>query len=154
MKHKYCPKCKQLILASLEYWYKDKNSKTGLASYCKECQKIRRREYYKKNREKIRQNTKNHYNRNRYTEQYKRRRRKSKLKTYGLTPKSYNILLSLQGRKCNICGIHLSKLKRRLDVDHNHKTGSVRGLLCRNCNGKLGWYEKNKIMVDRHLKGG
>lgn len=49
-------------------------------------------------------------------------------------------LLRLQGGGCGICGGQ-SPRGERLDVDHDHETGAVRGLLCRDCNlglGKLG----------------
>jgi len=50
------------------------------------------------------------------------------LATYGLKEGEYGALLQSQGGKCYLCG---RKPKgRRLDVDHNHKTGEVRGLLC------------------------
>ena len=43
-------------------------------------------------------------------------------------------MLEAQDGRCAICGN--KPRKRRLDVDHNHKTGKVRGLLCRRCNHK------------------
>jgi len=56
-------------------------------------------------------------------------------KTYGLTAADYDALLGLQGGKCAICrGAPKSK---RLAVDHDHKSGAVRGLLCSRCNHDL-----------------
>jgi len=56
-------------------------------------------------------------------------------KTYGLTAADYDALLGLQGGKCAICrGAPKSK---RLAVDHDHKSGAVRGLLCSRCNAEL-----------------
>lgn len=49
-------------------------------------------------------------------------------------PGEYDKLLEAQGGRCAICG---SMRKYRLNVDHDHKTGEVRGLLCRLCNGRL-----------------
>ncbi|AWN05263.1 endonuclease VII [Streptomyces phage Ibantik] len=54
--------------------------------------------------------------------------------TYGLEPGEYDQLFEAQGRKCAICG---GTRRQRLSVDHCHKTGQVRGLLCRMCNGRL-----------------
>lgn len=49
-------------------------------------------------------------------------------KTYGLTSADYETLLRWQGGGCAVCG---GKPKsKRLAVDHDHKTGAVRGLLC------------------------
>lgn len=56
---------------------------------------------------------------------------------YGLSLDQYNQLLLSQQGGCAICG-QQSTLQRRLDVDHNHKTGKVRGLLCNTCNQAMG----------------
>lgn len=42
---------------------------------------------------------------------------------------------------CGLCKKDEKSFKRRLNVDHNHKTGQVRGLLCYRC---------NKFIVGRH----
>lgn len=55
--------------------------------------------------------------------------------TYGITAEDYARMLQDQGGKCAICD--KKPVKRRLSVDHNHKTGAVRGLLCTRCNHKL-----------------
>jgi hypothetical protein len=54
--------------------------------------------------------------------------------TYGLEAGEYDRLFEAQGGKCAICG---GTRRQRLSVDHDHKTGQVRGLLCRMCNGRL-----------------
>jgi len=72
--------------------------------------------------------------------------RKYDLKRYGITPEQYDEILAAQNCCCAICGIEESKLPRRLFVDHDHKTGKVRGLLCSNCNFVLG-YSKDDVSV-------
>lgn len=57
---------------------------------------------------------------------------------FNLTPEQYQQMVQDQDGLCNICKIHLSSLRRRLDVDHNHVTGKIRGLLCDSCNKALG----------------
>jgi hypothetical protein len=77
-----------------------------------------------------------------YASQLKRR-----LKRYGLTPATYEEMLIAQGRRCAICGTddpcgranHAGKT--RFTVDHDHKTGKVRGLLCMECNRGLGAFD-------------
>ncbi|MCH8329663.1 MAG: hypothetical protein IIB81_04705, partial [Nanoarchaeota archaeon] len=64
----------------------------------------------------------------------KGKQRAYNLKQYGLTIEDYNNMFIEQGGCCGICGTHQSKLKLRLAVDHDQKTGKVRGLLCNNCN--------------------
>lgn len=51
-------------------------------------------------------------------------------RTYGLSAAQYQALLEWQGGVCFICG--QVPRKRRLAVDHDHRTGEVRGLLCAN----------------------
>lgn len=56
---------------------------------------------------------------------------------YGLTPEQYWTLYEAQEGCCYICQRATGKVKR-LAVDHDHKTGYVRGLLCGPCNKILG----------------
>jgi len=52
-------------------------------------------------------------------------------------------LLELQGDRCAICGRKNKKDRRKFNVDHNHETGAIRGLLCGYCNRALGWFENH-----------
>jgi hypothetical protein len=56
---------------------------------------------------------------------------------YGITEEQYEELLLQQDSKCGVCGKHESEFPVRLAVDHNHRTGEVRGLLCNYCNHRL-----------------
>lgn len=58
-------------------------------------------------------------------------------KKYGITGEQYLALYAFQGGKCAICK-RATGTTRRLSVDHDHKTGKIRGLLCRPCNNMLG----------------
>jgi len=64
------------------------------------------------------------------------------IKNYGITELKYNEMLKEQDNVCKICKKpEVSRIKgilKRLAVDHDHKTGKVRGLLCNNCNRALG----------------
>lgn len=56
--------------------------------------------------------------------------------------REWNLLFKRQGKRCGICRAPGCKgeshnRKRRLYVDHDHKTGRVRGLLCFRCNHRL-----------------
>ena len=48
--------------------------------------------------------------------------------------KQFNQLKREQGGRCKIC----KNKPKKFVVDHNHKTGKVRGLLCPRCNNLLG----------------
>lgn len=66
------------------------------------------------------------------------------LAKFGLTVEQYNELLRRQGNSCAICRSpfgHVSKTGKqaRLAIDHDHRTGKVRGLLCNSCNRGLGY---------------
>lgn len=61
---------------------------------------------------------------------------------YKITLEDYNLLLEKQNEKCKICNQDCSTGKS-LAVDHNHETGKVRGLLCKNCNIGLGMFFDN-----------
>lgn len=56
--------------------------------------------------------------------------------TYGITPEEYERIIEHQGGKCAICQ-RATGARRRLAVDHDHKTGYIRGCLCRTCNAKV-----------------
>lgn len=55
---------------------------------------------------------------------------------YAITEEIYNKIFEKQGGRCAICNCR--QHYQRLAVDHDHKTGMVRGLLCTNCNRGLG----------------
>lgn len=56
-------------------------------------------------------------------------------------PIDFDSLYQIQGGSCAICKRHQLDLGRTLHVDHDHKTGQIRGLLCDICNGKMGVLE-------------
>lgn len=54
--------------------------------------------------------------------------------TYGITEEQYDSIYESQGGVCAICRRARGTGYRRLAVDHDHRTGEVRGLLCKPCN--------------------
>lgn len=75
-------------------------------------------------------------------------RRKSK---FGLTSEAFQVLLARQSGLCDICGIEFSHEKRNTApaVDHDHKSGDVRGILCGPCNRLLGHARDNLDILER-----
>lgn len=123
---KVCKICGQEL--PIEQFLPDKKLKSGYRNVCKPCRTKQNREWYKKNGA--------------------RGRRDSWLwkidKFYGLTEEDFEKLLAEQDGVCAICGqpeTHINRksgIQTKLSVDHDHETGEVRGLLCRNCNWAIG----------------
>ena len=121
---KTCSKCKED--KHLNHFYKDSTSKSGYRTSCKDC----------------------HYT----PEQV----RTKILKEYGLTTEDYSAMLKAQNNLCAICGnpetaTYRGKTKA-LCVDHCHKTGEVRGLLCRECNLGVGYFQDAPNVLRHAIK--
>lgn len=58
-------------------------------------------------------------------------------RVYGLDAEQYQELLEKQCHSCGVCGRHETEFSRKLAVDHDHVTGEIFGLLCRECNHTL-----------------
>lgn len=54
---------------------------------------------------------------------------------FNITPEEYDLVLAYQEGTCFIC--RTPPGKTRLAVDHDHKTGLVRGLVCWRCNAAI-----------------
>lgn len=66
---------------------------------------------------------------------------------YGLSSEAFD-QLKQRFPVCAICkGTGEGVGRGVLEIDHNHKTGEVRGLLCRVCNLALGWYESHRDKI-------
>ena len=75
---------------------------------------------------------------------------------YGIGLSDYNEILEKQGFSCALCEIHMSDLKYILHVDHCHKSGKIRGLLCMKCNaalGMLGDDEEGLLKAYNYIRG-
>lgn len=89
--------------------------------------------------------------------QTKTKAREYRLKrTYGITLAQYDSLLASQRDCCAVCGKHRTKEKTNLHVDHDHKTGEVRGLLCSYCNLRVVGRHRDAGLFEaasRYLRG-
>ena len=72
-------------------------------------------------------------------------------KKYNLTPEQFHIMLEGQGGHCKLCTMTPNEKYNSFCVDHDHKTGRIRGILCKFCNSKLGWYENRKDKIGEYL---
>lgn len=64
----------------------------------------------------------------------------------------YSKALAAQGGACAICGYPASELRRRLSIDHDHRTGQVRGLLCTTCNLGLGAFRDDPAVLAKAIE--
>ncbi len=141
---KICKKCK----ASKEEadFYKKLKGKDGLSSYCKSCDSV-----LISNRTKDR-------NKGIKVEKIAKIRDKDYFRNvglrnlYGITLEEYNQIFAQQNGCCLICERSQLELNKRLHVDHDHKTGRIRGLLCNSCNQGLGYFKDNKEFLFRAIQ--
>ena len=76
-----------------------------------------------------------------------RNRKSEKLQLrYGLTYEQWEKMRENENHSCMICGITEAEIDKKLDVDHCHNNGKVRGILCNPCNNMLG-HAKDNIAV-------
>lgn len=65
-----------------------------------------------------------------------------------MTPEEYDALLAKQGGVCAICKqLRLNSRQKHLCVDHDHRSGKFRGLLCARCNTMLRWVENDSLLL-------
>ncbi len=132
-KTKKCPKCKRILPATPVYFYRRKKAKFGLDSYCKECLRI----YYTLRNIK---------------------------KRYSISKNQFDQMVKKQKSSCAICGVKFANLFHPHNkesftyhasaprVDHNHKTGLIRGLLCDRCNLLIGEAHENTMVLVNAIK--
>lgn len=130
----YCSGCDSYKATDL--FSKNRNTKSGLSNYCRECNK----RYWKNPTEQS-------------MDKHRRRVRKHK---YGLSPEKYQEMLESQHGVCALCGkpetvIH-NVTPKPLSVDHDHETGKVRELLCHHCNTGLGYFKDDVELMQRAIE--
>ena len=102
----------------------------GFMSYCIPCGTVRLMKWREENRGKYRAIARRHYHKD------VRRTKNSRLKrSYGLTTEDLERMTAEQGGRCASCGD-----VKALHVDHCHRSGKVRGLLCSLCNVGIGFF--------------
>lgn len=136
---KACTVC--LIEKPSEAFGKERDTKTGLTGQCKACRSVKTKQYYIDNKEKIIEQGKKRYFLNKLKDPLFIRKQSLRVK-FNLTLEQYDQLIQLQEHKCKIC-----KQVKKLNVDHCHATGKVRGLLCRSCNLALGFLEDDESRI-------
>jgi hypothetical protein len=94
----------------------------------------------------------------RYRHEYKERYRgrypaRSRVrKALGISTAMLRVLTANQAGKCAICGGSPKFPKISLCVDHDHKTGHFRGLLCGHCNTALGLFDDDPERLQKAIQ--
>jgi hypothetical protein len=139
---KTCIKCKKTWV--LSNFYKKSGRKNQWQSYCKFCVHNLRALDAKNNPKKYAKRAKLWRDKN--PDKVKNNHLKAK---FGITLKDFNRMRKTQNYKCFGCKRSEKLFNRHLCVDHCHKTGKIRALLCNSCNGILGKAVDKKIVLLR-----
>lgn len=122
---------------------------------------IQRTDRYMRDREKSRAYLRDYYARNKdraaaWARDYRKRfdpshrRAIARKRVYGLSRDDFREMWNLQAGRCAICFERLvDDGSRQAHVDHDHKTGLVRGILCVDCNVGLGRFKDNAEALRR-----
>lgn len=117
---KYCRKCQ--TAKPFDRFGVQSQRKDGRQTWCKDCMKAYRANY-------------------RMPPAVAYKRRDWHLQNrYGIDGDAVALILSAQGGRCALCRGGFGRF--RPDVDHDHATGRIRGMLCRRCNVSLGYVER------------
>jgi hypothetical protein len=87
--------------------------------------------------------------------EFKRKKKNASLMHhYGITVHDYEAMVDAQANLCAVCGQPETRVDSRtgkvfsLSVDHDHRTGAVRQLLCKRCNAALGHVDDDPAILD------
>lgn len=117
--------------------------------------KLREKQYYEDNKERIKQVQKQWRDANKEKLRAAKRKR-----NYGLTQEQYDQMLKDQNKACEICEITTDQLAlkypssyhKNLVVDHCHYSGKVRSLLCHHCNLFVGYLESKQDVLQKAVE--
>jgi hypothetical protein len=138
---KFCSQCSDYRPKST--FGKNKSNKDGLARLCKKCTNSNKQTWKKKNPDKVAANQLSYKKRNPGKRQKSNLDNKYKYR-YGISLNEFKEMCVSQHNLCAIC---LSFTK--LCVDHDHKNGRVRGLLCGPCNRAIGCLKDSSVAAER-----
>lgn len=128
--YKCCSKCQ--VVRTADHFHKDAKMSDGLQNWCINCVSS--------------------YGKRRRVKDSREPWRHQLIAKYGITHEQYEKMLFHQNGLCAICG---SKQSHRgsdhLFVDHCHKTGKVRALLCHGCNAGIGQLREDPQILENAI---
>lgn len=129
--YKCCSKC-QLVRTD-DHFHEDAKTSDGLQNWCIDCAS----DYGKKRRSRDKREPWRH----------------QLFAKYGITYEEYEKMLFHQNDMCAICGGRQNhKNSEHLFIDHCHKTGKVRALLCHKCNLGIGYFGDDCQILERAIR--
>lgn len=132
---KRCSVCGTDYPATLAYFCTNKKRTDGMQGICKRCHNDETQTWRKDHPIRAKEINK------------KSQLRKA-LRKLGMTENDFDTLLREQNNKCAICGSDPPQNRTtRLHIDHDHATGTHRGLLCPDCNTALGLLQDSPIIL-------
>ena len=139
---KACPRCRQEFELTSENFHRNRRTVSGFVVYCKPCQLAINREFFHRSGGRAEYNY---------------------LSRYGITLAEVEQKLAEQDGRCAICGNPIALSDKTTNVDHDHLTNIVRGILCSPCNRGLGAFRDDVdrlmsaaayLMAQRDILGG
>ncbi len=125
---KLCSRCKRW--KTRDEYTRARNKPDGHYNYCTECRKVIRRIDYQNGKKKS--------------------AAKSRRQRYGITASQFALM---KGRQEDACAICRTPFASKLDthLDHDHKTGAIRGILCNRCNHGIGVFKDDPERLSRAI---
>jgi hypothetical protein len=73
---------------------------------------------------------------------------KQRERYYGISPDDAEALFEAQDRRCAICHTDTPNGRGTWHLDHDHRSGKVRGFLCQGCNNGLGFFRDDPLRLE------
>lgn len=122
--YKKCPRCR--AVKSLSEFVKNRSCRDGRGAYCRPCNAARNREYVRRKHGGY-----SHY---------------KLLAKYDIGRPDVDAMIEVQGGLCPIC-----EKRPAVHVDHDHRTGRIREILCELCNGTLGAFRDDPAIIAKAI---
>lgn len=132
MSSKTCSACNEI--KPLDKFFAQRSTKDGKQTFCKKCNKLKYAEKKSSSEYLLSQHDK-HLQRK-----------------YGINLDTYEDMYVKSGGKCYICNsVDPGQQRKHFCVDHDHKDGSIRGLLCYSCNSGLGFLKDDTDLLNKAI---
>lgn len=123
-------------------YYRQRSARDGHTPRCKDCARLKDQTPRRKAAQAVWKKAWQQANPDKIAKYHRKR-------AYQITQEEFEAMIEAQRGACGICG---RTDVERFSVDHCHKTGKVRGLLCSPCNGALGSFKDDIGTLEAAIK--